>query len=193
VSSIARLLRCEARHEPGLAVRFLPSPPIHRALWKAFYLPRGAWRWRSAYPVYAPLAAYASLVSLDLWKALRADRPDFLFAHGQRRAASTRSRVALARSDPARRLPRREHPEWYQGCLWKRFTLRSAHCSAVSGEGRAAPRLAGRYGVADLPALPDAGRHAALPSAPARGCCAALGARLPRAAIPSRPDDRVSA
>jgi hypothetical protein len=81
VPSIAPPSRAEARHQVlGFTVQFLPSPPVHRALWRAFYLPRGSWRWRRAYPLYAPLAAYASLASGHLFRALRRDPPDFLFA-----------------------------------------------------------------------------------------------------------------
>src|SRR5881397_3561392 len=51
--SLAPRLR-EARHEVvGCRVRMLPSSWLHRCLWRAFYLPRPAWRWRGAYPAYA--------------------------------------------------------------------------------------------------------------------------------------------
>jgi glycosyltransferase involved in cell wall biosynthesis len=149
VSSIAPPALREARHElHGIRVRFLPSPAIHRALWRAFYLPRHSWRWRRAYRLYAPLAAYASLASGGLLRARRRDAPDFLFAQDY---ATGRFDV-LAWAARALRIPlvayhAGNRPECYQGRLWKRFTLRNAHCLLVSGEDERR-RLAGRYGVA---------------------------------------------
>src|SRR6266511_633406 len=53
----------ELRHEViGCKVRMLPSSWFHRQAWKAFYLPRAAWRWRGLYPVYNLLASYSSLL-----------------------------------------------------------------------------------------------------------------------------------
>jgi glycosyltransferase involved in cell wall biosynthesis len=149
VSSIAPPALREARHELlGFRVSFLPSPPVHRALWRAFYLPRGAWRWRRLYPLYAPLAAYASLASGQLLRALRRDAPDFLFAQDY---ATGRFDV-LAAAARALRIPlvachAGSRPEWYPGRLWKGLALRSAHCLLVSGEDERR-RLAGRYRVA---------------------------------------------
>ncbi len=80
VSSLEPQL-AEARHEiVGCRVKFLPSSWLHRWLWKAFYLPPMAWRWRSAYRAYATVASYVALASFPLWRMLRNDRPDFLFA-----------------------------------------------------------------------------------------------------------------
>jgi glycosyltransferase involved in cell wall biosynthesis len=67
-------------HVTGCRVKFLPSSWLHRRLWRMFYLPAIAWRWRSAYPAYAALASYVALLSLPFFKALRHDRPDFFFA-----------------------------------------------------------------------------------------------------------------
>src|SRR5437867_7814043 len=54
----------EARHEAvGCRVRMLPSSWLHRRLWRAFYLPRMAWRWRGAYPAFATAASSAALAS----------------------------------------------------------------------------------------------------------------------------------
>ena len=39
----------EAQHEvAGCRVRFVRSSWLHRYLWRAFYLPRSAWRWRGS-------------------------------------------------------------------------------------------------------------------------------------------------
>src|SRR5262245_15382374 len=53
-----------ARHEAtGCTIRFLRSSWLHRALWTLFYVPSFAWRWRRAYPAYAVVASYVSLLS----------------------------------------------------------------------------------------------------------------------------------
>src|SRR5262245_26923620 len=44
----------EAQHERiGCRVKFLSSSWLHRVMWRAFYLPQAAWRWRRAYRAYA--------------------------------------------------------------------------------------------------------------------------------------------
>jgi glycosyltransferase involved in cell wall biosynthesis len=74
--SLAPKLR-EARHEVvGCMVRFWRSPLLHRLLWRAFYMPRCAWRWSRLYPVYAPVASYLSIMSWRLVHALVRERPD---------------------------------------------------------------------------------------------------------------------
>ena len=45
---------------------FVKSSWLHRLLWRAFYQSSPAWRWRSAYPVYATLASYLAPLSLAL-------------------------------------------------------------------------------------------------------------------------------
>jgi glycosyltransferase involved in cell wall biosynthesis len=70
----------EARHEKfGGCVKFLPSSWLHRQLWRAFYLPPMAWRWRKFYRAYATIASYLALMSWPFIKALRKDRPDIFF------------------------------------------------------------------------------------------------------------------
>ena len=69
-----------ARHEgTGCRVKFLPSSFAHRLAWKAFYLPRQAWRWRGAYRSFATFASYAAPLSSSLWRTVRRDRVDCLF------------------------------------------------------------------------------------------------------------------
>src|SRR5438093_9373397 len=63
----------------GCRVKFVRSSWVHRRLWRAFYRPSMAWRWRWAYPAYAPAASYSSVLSLDFARALVRDRPDVLF------------------------------------------------------------------------------------------------------------------
>jgi glycosyltransferase involved in cell wall biosynthesis len=70
----------EAWHEvTGARVRILRSPPMHRLLWRAFYLPRPAWRWQGHFHKYELAASYASLASVRALTALRSDAPDLLF------------------------------------------------------------------------------------------------------------------
>jgi glycosyltransferase involved in cell wall biosynthesis len=69
----------EARHKVGYRVKFLPLSWLHRCLWRAFYLPRAAWRWRSAYRPYATVASYTAPASLPFLRTLWQDRPDFFF------------------------------------------------------------------------------------------------------------------
>jgi glycosyltransferase involved in cell wall biosynthesis len=70
----------EARHERvGCRVKFLSSSWLHRCLWRAFYLPKAAWRWRRAYRAYAMVASYLALASWPFLQTLRRDRPDVFF------------------------------------------------------------------------------------------------------------------
>src|SRR5262249_25605624 len=140
----------EARHEVvGCRVAFRRSPPLHRALWHAYYGPRSAWRrrWPDAWTVYAPLASYASLLSWRFLRELAAERPDFLFTQDYARgrcdvlcAAARWLGIPLAAS------PSGSRPEWYQGRLAKRATRRAAHRLLVSSREEAR-QLASQFGV----------------------------------------------
>jgi glycosyltransferase involved in cell wall biosynthesis len=71
----------EARHEiVGCQVKMVKSSWIHRWLWRAFYLPRCAWRWRNAYRAYATIASYLAPLSWSFVAMMWRDRPDFIFA-----------------------------------------------------------------------------------------------------------------
>ena len=71
----------EARHEVvGCRVRMLRSSWAHRLLWRAFYLPKMAWRWRGAYRAYATVASYLAPLSFAFFRALTRDRPDVILA-----------------------------------------------------------------------------------------------------------------
>jgi glycosyltransferase involved in cell wall biosynthesis len=70
----------EARHQSvGCQVKFFPSSWLHRQLWKAFYMPKLAWRWRFAYPWFATIASYLAPLSLRFLREIYRDRPDFMF------------------------------------------------------------------------------------------------------------------
>jgi glycosyltransferase involved in cell wall biosynthesis len=63
----------------GCRVKFVPSSWLHRLLWKAFYLPACAWRWRRFYRGYALVASYLAPFSWSLFNSLRRERPDILY------------------------------------------------------------------------------------------------------------------
>jgi glycosyltransferase involved in cell wall biosynthesis len=70
----------EARHQSvGCRVKFVRSSVFHRLLWKLFYLPKIAWRWRHFYFAYATIASYLAMMSLPFLKAIWKDRPDIIF------------------------------------------------------------------------------------------------------------------
>ncbi len=126
----------EAQHEVvGCRVKMLPSSWLHRQLWRLFYLPRCAWRWRRAYPVYATVASYASLFSLKFLKALKAERPDFLFvqdyATGRFDMLVLLSRVL---GIPLITRHTGSVPEEYLGRVMKYWTIRRADRVIVSGQ-----------------------------------------------------------
>lgn len=74
--SIRPELKRTQRHQLGYDVRILKSSMFHRLLWRGFYKPRHAWRWRRAYPLFAVLASYSSSLSREFLMALREDPPD---------------------------------------------------------------------------------------------------------------------
>ena len=125
----------EAQHEvTGCRVRMLRSSWLHRRLWRCFYLPQAAWRWRRAYPIYAVVASYVSLFSWSFFQALRSDKPNFFFVQDY---ATGRFDVLvlLARM---MRIPlvtchTGSRPEQYVGRMLKRWTIRrSDHVIASS-------------------------------------------------------------
>jgi glycosyltransferase involved in cell wall biosynthesis len=145
--SVAPRLR-EARHEVvGCRVRFLRSSPAHRALWRAFYLPPFAWRWRRAYPAYATVASYASLASVRFARALAEERPDALFVQSY---SSGRYDVLLAAARllriPLLTFHTGDLPEEYVAPAIKRHTIPRADWIFASG-GREVDLLERRFGV----------------------------------------------
>ena len=125
----------EARHEVvGCQVKFLPAPWLHRCLWRAFYLPRMAWRWRRAYRAYATVASYIALVSLPFFRTLLYDRPDCFFVQDY---ATGRFDVLLflARllGTPLVAFHSGSRPEHYLGRFVKRWTIPRAAWLFPSG------------------------------------------------------------
>jgi glycosyltransferase involved in cell wall biosynthesis len=136
------------RHETvGCRVRMLPSSWAHRALWRLFYLPRAAWRWRRAYPLYATLASYVALFSLPFVKALLRDRPDYIFVQDY---ASGRFDVLLLAARllgvPLIAYHSGSRPERYVGRAAKRWSIPRADWLVVSSRDEL-EMLARRYRV----------------------------------------------
>jgi glycosyltransferase involved in cell wall biosynthesis len=139
----------EARHESvGCTVKFLRSSWLHRILWKLFYTPKSAWRWRRAYPSYALAASYVSLLSFSFARTLLQNRPEYLLVQDY---ATGRFDVLLliARLLRIRLIARHSgsRPEMYSGTMIKRWTLRRADHIIVSSR-RELEMLSQRYGVA---------------------------------------------
>lgn len=131
----------------GCEVRILPSSWAHRHLWRSFYLPRPAWRWRRAYPVYAAVASYLSLASLPFVRILLRNRPDVLLVQEY----STGRFDVLLLLSRAMRVPLIAYhagssPERYVGRLLKRWTIPRADLLMVSSQ-QELDLLARRYGV----------------------------------------------
>ena len=60
----------------GCRVRMMRSSLLHRAMWRCFYLPKAAWRWRRLYRWYATPASYVATLSWPFMRALLRERPD---------------------------------------------------------------------------------------------------------------------
>jgi glycosyltransferase involved in cell wall biosynthesis len=138
----------EARHEvTGCRVRFLQGSPAHRVLWRAFWLPRFAWRWYRFYPAFATPASYLAPLSWGLIRELRATRPDCLFAQDY---SSGRFDVLwlLARALGARLVAYHSGspPGSYLGRRLRRRTLPRADHLIASGRGEV-EHLRSRFGV----------------------------------------------
>ena len=139
----------EARHETvGCRVRMLPSSWLHRSLWRAFYLPRMAWRWRGAYPVYATVASYLALASWPFIRALWRNPPDVIFvqdyATGRYDALVV---IARALGVPLIAYHSGSRPEKYIGRLAKRWTIPAAD-RLIASSHEELEMLARRYHVA---------------------------------------------
>src|SRR6185295_10737314 len=127
------------RHETtGCQVTFLSSSWLHRFLWKLFYLPRNAWRWRGAYRAFATVASYLAPLSAQVWTTLRRDKPECFFVQSY---SSGRFDVLLlfARLLKARFVAYHAGGEAnrYLGATIRRWTLRLADRIIVSSRTEA--------------------------------------------------------
>jgi glycosyltransferase involved in cell wall biosynthesis len=137
-----------ATHEVvGCRVRVLSTSTAHRLLWRAFYEPRQAWRWRSAYRAFATVASYLAPASYRLVRALFAERPDLLFAQSYSSGRfdvllllARALRVPLVAYDAGGR------PEGYLAKRVRRRTLRHSDLLIVSSTEQL-ETLARDYGV----------------------------------------------
>jgi glycosyltransferase involved in cell wall biosynthesis len=137
-----------AYHERvGCKVRFFRSSWLHRSLWRLFYAPRFAWRWPRIYPAYAFIASYSSLLSWSFLRALRQDRPDFIFVQDYATGRfDTLILLAALLGVPLVARHSGSWPEGYVGKLAKRWTIRCADRLIVSSQ-RELDMLEQRYRV----------------------------------------------
>lgn len=138
----------EAIHQTvGCKIKFIPSSWLHRQLWKLFYLPKPAWRWRFVYPWFATIASYLAPVSIRFLRELRRDRPDFLFlqdySSGKYDVLAAWARVV---GTPLVAYHSGSTIESYHGFLLRRWTLRWAHKIIASGANEL-EMLVDRFGV----------------------------------------------
>jgi len=138
----------EAQHEiAGCRIRMLPSFWLHRGLWRAFYLPRPAWRWRRAYPAYATLASYVALPSWSFLRTLWRDRPDVFFVQDYATGRfDTLLVLARALGAPLIAYHSGSRPDRYAGRFVKRWTIPRAD-RLIVGSRDEAEMLARRYHV----------------------------------------------
>jgi glycosyltransferase involved in cell wall biosynthesis len=145
--SVAPKLR-EARHEVvGCTVRFFRSSWFHRLLWRVFYGPRIAWRWRGAYPAYALLASYAASLSWRFIRVLLRERPDVILMQDYSSGRFDLMQL-LARACGARFVAYHagSTPEMYVGQWLRRLTLPRADV-LIASSGRELEMLASRFHV----------------------------------------------
>ena len=137
----------EVHRVTGCQVKMLPSSWLHRRLWRAFYLPKWAWRWRNRYRSFATVASYISLGSVPFLKTIVKDPPDFImvqdYATGRFDVLLLLARILgvplVARHTGSR-------PDQYLGHPIRRWTLPSASHIIASGRSEL-EMLASRYQV----------------------------------------------
>ncbi|MFC1776786.1 glycosyltransferase family 4 protein [Pseudomonadota bacterium] len=138
----------EARHEyVGCIIRFFSSSWLHRKLWRLFYLPKSAWRWRSAYRTYSLFASYLAPLSWRfLWKIWR-ERPDIIFVQDYSTGRFDVLQI-LARAMGSRFVAYHagSKPETYVGSLLRRWTLPRADMLILSSQSEF-EMLASRFHV----------------------------------------------
>jgi glycosyltransferase involved in cell wall biosynthesis len=127
----------ETRHERvGCRVKFVPSAWLHRQLWRLFYLPKHAWRWRGAYRAYATVASYLAPLSSVFLRCFWRERPDFLFVQDYASGKfDVLSLLASLMGVPLIAYHSGSQPDRYLGSALRRYTLPRAHRIIASGQG----------------------------------------------------------
>ncbi|MFC1680736.1 glycosyltransferase family 4 protein [Pseudomonadota bacterium] len=137
-----------SRHDKiGCRIEFHKSSWLHRAMWRLFYLPRNAWRWRGLYRQYATVASYVAPLAVGFLRALLRNKPDVLFVQSY---SSGRFDVMLALAR-IMRIPLIAYhaggdPEEYLGEFVRRWTLPHADFLIVSSQDEY-DMLARRYDI----------------------------------------------
>jgi glycosyltransferase involved in cell wall biosynthesis len=145
--SLAPQLTASRHREAGCVIRMMQSSFVHRRMWRAFYLPRAAWRWRRFYTWYATPASYVATLSWPFLRALLRERPDLLlvqdYANGR---FDVLVLIAHCLRIPLIAFHSGSRPEHYLGRWLKRWTIpRADWLLASSGAER--KRLISSYGV----------------------------------------------
>jgi len=127
----------ESRHEYiGCKMKFFSSSWLHRKLWKLFYQPSFAWRWKRFYRTYATLASYLSLLSFSFFRTLKNDRPDIVFVQEY---CSGRFDVLLffawLLNIPVLTFHAGSTPDKYLGKFLRKYTIPRADWIFSSGQG----------------------------------------------------------
>jgi glycosyltransferase involved in cell wall biosynthesis len=137
----------ESHERVGCRVKFVPSAWMHRQLWRLFYLPKHAWRWRGAYRMFATVASYLAPLSFGFLLRFWRDRPDFLFVQDYASGKfDVLSLLASLLGAPLIAYHSGSQPDWYLGSAVRRFTLPRAHRIIASGQGEL-EMLARRFAV----------------------------------------------
>ncbi len=135
VTSIHPEIREEIHQVTKCKVKFIKSSLMHRVLWRLFYLPPFAWRWRRFYRPYAVLASYLAPASWPVIKELYRNRPDAIFVQDY---CSGRYDVLLLISRlfdiPLVTFHSGSTREHYLGKFLKRFTIPRADWIFPSGK-----------------------------------------------------------
>lgn len=131
----------------GCTVKFFRSSWMYRSLRWLFYMPRFAWRWEAAYPLYAVLASYSSLLSWSFLRMFLQSPPDFIFVQDYATGRfDTLVLLARALGVPLIAFHTGPVPEEYVGKLAKRWTIRQAHWLIVYSR-KESEMLSRRYAV----------------------------------------------
>lgn len=138
----------ETKHETiGCIIRMFRSSWAHRILWRAFYLPRFAWRWRGAYRPFATIASYLAPLSRKSMATLLRDRPDYIFSQdycsGKFDVLFVISRLLGV---PLIAYHAGSTPDRYLGRIAKKWTIPRTDLFIASGQGEF-EMLTRRYGV----------------------------------------------
>jgi glycosyltransferase involved in cell wall biosynthesis len=138
----------ESSHDyTGCKMKFFSSSWSHRQLWRLFYKPRSAWRWKKYYRSYATIASYLSLLSFSFFQTLKKNKPDIIFVQDY---CSGRFDIlvffARILKIPILTFHSGSTPEKYLGKFFKNYTIPKADWIFSSG-GRESTLLQSKFKI----------------------------------------------